>query len=955
MRWIVHLILFLIMSVSAAGQAPLGFEGVAGAGDGLFQYRFDTSARGYSDVVTLKGGRRDIGKALEWAYQVLVFKPDGRPTVYSAADVKEIEFRRVQRHVDCPMLPDLTVAYVERLPRETSWHGRLKNEGGLLVPQGRAEDIVRTPAAGTKTTFRVHVLNAGKTASAEVSCIVSLDGRALTETKVGPLEPGRSQPVETTWDWQDGSHVLRVELDREGRGQEHVRWNNTFEEAVDGQAVAVVVSADRYETYRRHANLVDTFCFEDWVQYHLRCAMGLMRASVYPSSPKGVEERIRCDRILVVEDAERTADWMLKLRHGGREDGVSEASAVLVFGRSAADLHDPFATLKVEWPALKELGLQLGLIDLTTTDTRPGDCLVMDFAERYFVGQHLFPNPATLMYAPGPFLLTELEVAYLNAARGKPRGFQGEYLLNLPEHIVLDLRSNAGRPIAGVQVDGFALQHEGEFAGAVAGAGTDPLYSATTDESGRVELPNLPTPTYSTPNGYTLRPNAFGKIASDGSNGLLLLRMRQTQENETREEFHFLRLTDCHLAWLRGDRDRYDVHLLTRFPEPDAPLPPPFTLATMDPRDDPLPNLLIQWRTRVSLLEVEEFRIYKRFGLGADSETPWTLASAVRKVGKQWSLDSPQTYFDPPSDLGRYSPDTRFTITTVDKRGRESGLANPCFIPYRKSVARMAIDTELAFITLTGDGPVQMLRWDTSSGSQPFVVQPRAVRGYTPSFGGIAVTPDHRLVMTDPRNHVIGFYDLSGNLERVSPMRPRWPGFPSDDPGAFYDPADVAVGKDGRIYVADRGNARVQVLSAQGDPLGVVDEGFGFILPHAVAVSNGRLCVTDNAGTRLRIYKLDGEKPMIERQITTLEDADRALVSKSGKVYVTARDLVSDKRGVMVFEPQGEELRKLDTMMMGEMGKIFDPVSAYLYDFQSEDYLYLVNTIPFDLRRIQME
>lgn len=83
-------------------------------------------------------------------------------------------------------------------------------------------------------------------------------------------------------------------------------------------------------------------------------------------------------------------------------------------------------------------------------------------------------------------------------------------------------------------------------------------------------------------------------------------------------------------------------------------------------------------------------------------------------------------------------------------------------------------------------------------------------------------------------------------------------------PGEFNLPRDVAIGKDGRLYVVDGGNFRVQVFSADGQYLksfGAVGKQYGqFARPKEIATdSEGNLYVVDSAFGNFQIFTPEGE------------------------------------------------------------------------------------------------
>lgn len=934
----------------------------AGVADGLSGYRFEHGGRAFADLVTLADGSMLLGKAMEWADQVLIFGVDGTPEAIDATNVERIEYRRLARHRAKPDRPDLTVAFIERLPRDQSLHGKVIQEDGVSRLATDPGKVASAPRPGATVTFRVNVLNAGWRASADTTCRILIDGNEIKSARLGPLEPGATTTIDATWAWQEGAKVIRVELAASDAAPEINRWNNTFEDSLRAQAVAVVVARSVLERFRNSPNAVDSFCVEDWVQYQLRCLNALFARSVYPTTPAGVTERVRCDRIVVVDDPEDAAQREQSeagLRQGGKADGLAEYAAIMIFDRAPSDDSLNYAALKVDWERLKNVCLQLGLVDLMKLDTRPDQCLATDRNGRYVNRQHLYPWPRTLMHTPGGFRLTEIESAYLNRVVGRPRGLQGEYLYALPSKIRVVVRANNGRPLEAVTIDAYQLHGEGEYAGMIAGVGArDPLYSAPTDALGSLTLLDQETPEYTTPNGYSLRANPFGRIASDGSNGLLLLKLAH---GTGPEEFHFVRVVDCALAALQGSRDEMVIDIRTRFAAHETPEAQASTAILMDPRDPPRTPATAVWymgSMRPSR-QVDEFRVFRRTSLGGEDIAPWQLVAVKRREDPTSWLRYDGAYWQPLAGTrAGYSADTFFAVSTVDREGRESALASPGFLACQKDALKLAIHRDHAIITLTGDGPTQLLWWDGQVGTQPYGVRNLRFPGYRPAFAGIAINADGRVVITDPVNHVLAFYDDAGELTELIPPREAWPGFASDEPGEFYAPWDVAVDESGRIYVADFANDRVQILDGSGRFTGLVDESAGFRGPHAVAVSNKHLCVTDRDGSRCRVYDISGDSPVFVREIPRLFDADRALVGREGRVYLTGRLAPKHDIGVLVFNPDGDGARfdRVEAESKIDMGKVYSPRGMYFFiNALGDDYGYFVNSFPFDVRRVRLD
>jgi tripartite motif-containing protein 71 len=115
-------------------------------------------------------------------------------------------------------------------------------------------------------------------------------------------------------------------------------------------------------------------------------------------------------------------------------------------------------------------------------------------------------------------------------------------------------------------------------------------------------------------------------------------------------------------------------------------------------------------------------------------------------------------------------------------------------------------------------------------------------------------------------------------------------------------PSDVAFDKDGNLYIADTGHARVLIFDQEGNLLkrigskGVSDE--QLMEPIGIAVAkDGRIYVADKALNKVLIFKTNGE---ISGLIKVNYPLKPMIVSR--KLYLTTRD------HIMVFDLNGKPL-----------------------------------------------
>lgn len=126
-------------------------------------------------------------------------------------------------------------------------------------------------------------------------------------------------------------------------------------------------------------------------------------------------------------------------------------------------------------------------------------------------------------------------------------------------------------------------------------------------------------------------------------------------------------------------------------------------------------------------------------------------------------------------------------------------------------------------------------------------VDPRGERVYVADAGGVDKSEEHRIRVFDAKSgaHLFDF------------------GKRGTGPGELNLPRDVAVGPDGRLYVVDAGNFRVQVFEPDGRHVatfGSVGRYFGnFARPRELALdTQGNVYVSDAAFGNFQIFDRDG-------------------------------------------------------------------------------------------------
>jgi uncharacterized protein (TIGR03663 family) len=172
---------------------------------------------------------------------------------------------------------------------------------------------------------------------------------------------------------------------------------------------------------------------------------------------------------------------------------------------------------------------------------------------------------------------------------------------------------------------------------------------------------------------------------------------------------------------------------------------------------------------------------------------------------------------------------------------------------------------------------------------------------------GIAVADDGRVYVADTWNHRIEVFDSEGTFLN------KWGtyGQTTDAMSVFYGPRDVAVDQDGRLFVSDTGNKRIMVFDQDGNYLNQWgQEGLepgSFSEPVGIDVDlEGNIYVADTWNQRVQVFDRDyaflAEWPVEAWFGNSVVNKPYLAADDDGRVYIT------DPEGyrVSVFSSAGE-------------------------------------------------
>ncbi len=178
---------------------------------------------------------------------------------------------------------------------------------------------------------------------------------------------------------------------------------------------------------------------------------------------------------------------------------------------------------------------------------------------------------------------------------------------------------------------------------------------------------------------------------------------------------------------------------------------------------------------------------------------------------------------------------------------------------------------------------------------------------------GLTIDKDDNIWLTDVGLHQVFKFDRDGNLLMVTGER----GVAGEDADHFNMPTDIAVAPDGSFYVSDGyGNSRIVKFSSDGSYLtswgskGTAPVQFD--VPHSIALdSQGRVYVADRCNARLQIFDEAG-KFIAEWKSASLGRPWAVRINAAGNLFLIdggdQSEFWPDRARVLKLDPKGKIL-----------------------------------------------
>lgn len=458
-----------------------------------------------------------------------------------------------------PGLPDLSVGYIERLPRYSGSKMVYRqidepvgNKGDGLPARLANPAQQKWPRPGQAVTFIAHVRNAGSVTSPRYDWHWAIDGKDVKGGEGSgwsePLAAGGDREYSLKCAWRTGRHFVAFETNRDRKFGEITFKNNAVVDPTDALAFQFFVGSKVAVWFRSVKNGLDSYDWTDWAQFQVREMNREFRDEIHPATPNGITLRVRLDKVTVLlpayQDPGGTHAPIDNVTGGA--DGVwgftDELSKKNADGKNFYEAN-PQWLLGPEWPLHHELGHQLGQPDyylLPVTKERNGAIPGIGYMppgwfqdQMMFSGNYAHDNnigKGKGTWDSGYRFWGEHAARAFNRDAATRRGFFGAFLNDVPAMNRFVFLDGQNRPISGAGV-AMHVAISREYGNARFDAKPD--FSGVTDSAG----------------GWTLNRSPWRVVLNWTSNGAIEFVLRP---KASPVRIGFLNITDFNLAYWRG-------------------------------------------------------------------------------------------------------------------------------------------------------------------------------------------------------------------------------------------------------------------------------------------------------------------------------------------------------------------------------------------------------------------
>ena len=378
-------------------------------------------------VLILSGGAR--GQA-----QIVVTEPD------LFTDSPDVDVTYIER---TPRYPAYTLSY--DAPGKSGLAVPTGPKTGKVMSAAENAAMQRWPKAGEVVTYTAHFINKGKGDYPAFPFKWLFDGKVVN---VGShkenLAPGTEATETLRLKWQNGPHTLEFQADPLTTLPDRFPANNRLTITTDAMTFIWAVDRVTYDGFNKVRNFTGSYSFEDWCNWHVQRMNELIRISPSAIQPNGGgHTRVRADRIVVLENLEK--EWEPLGGPFGKLAAGFDGS--WPFGRNP-DVR--MWAARPDWGLIHEWAHQLGLTDEYALDRAASTNLVPDANGNPLLMGRMSNLTGYMMHGHGPVMFSPecsaaLEIQYRNGVRR--RGYYGDYYYDTPKQTTIKVLDNAGKPV----------------------------------------------------------------------------------------------------------------------------------------------------------------------------------------------------------------------------------------------------------------------------------------------------------------------------------------------------------------------------------------------------------------------------------------------------------------------------------------------------------------------------